>query len=382
MKRLLTFVAIILLLFGLGIQAGVLDIGKINSRLPRLQIPSKEKTPKIKESVKLVEEESDIVNIVDKLSPSVVTVKIKQTRKFFEVNPFDPFSFFNRPQQKEQKIERNIGSGFFVSSDGWVVTNKHVVSERDAKYEVLTIKGKTLQVSKIYRDPSNDIAILKVKGGNEYQALELGDSDKLKVGQTVIAIGTPLGEFQGTVTKGIISGLGRGIDTGSPFAGYVERLDNIIQTDAAINPGNSGGPLVNIAGQVIGVNTAVASGAENIGFAIPINVVRDALKSFKDTGSFQRAFLGVSYKIITRELSVMNDIPEGAFILEVTEGSAAQRAGIKKGDIIIKFDGKRVNKKNDLAKLIKKKKAGDNVLIVIWRDGDEKSLQVKLKSLE
>lgn len=381
MKRLLSILAILIVIFGIGISSVLTNVRWEDIRLPRLELEtpqSEVSAPQIKESVKLVEEESAVVELVEKLSPSVVTVKVKQTRTFFEFDPFDPFGFFGRPQQREQNIERNIGSGFFVTGDGWVVTNKHVVSATEAKYEVVTAKGDTLEISQIYRDPANDLAILKVNGGGKYQPLDLGDSDELKVGQTVIAIGTPLGEFQGSVTKGIISGLGRGIEAGSPLQGYVERLDNIIQTDAAINPGNSGGPLVNIAGQVIGVNTAVASGAENIGFAIPINVIKDALDNFRTTGSFQRAFLGVSYRMVTRELSIMNEIPEGAFIVEVQEGSAAEKAGIKEGDILVEFDGQRVSEKNDLAKNIGRKKAGDRIKLKIWRDGEEITTTVTL----
>ena len=378
MKRLLTVLVILGLLVGVGSSLGWVRWEDLP--LPRIEVPRQvETTPAVPEKVRVVEEESAVIRIVQQVRPSVVTVKIKQTQRILEFSPFDPFGFFTVPREKEQKIERNIGSGFFVTSDGWVVTNKHVVSKQDAKYEVLTVEGKTLEVVQIYRDPANDLAILKVKtGGNKYQPLELGDSDKLQVGQTVIAIGTPLGEFQGTVTKGIISGLGRGIEAGSPFEGYVERLDNIIQTDAAINPGNSGGPLVNLAGQVIGVNTAVASGAENIGFAIPINVVKEALANFRATGSFQRAFLGVAYRIVSRKLSILNNIPEGAYIERVQPDSPAEQAGIQEGDIILEFDGKRVNQANDLAKLIKQKKAGERVKVRLWREGKEIELTVAL----
>jgi len=210
----------------------------------------------------------------------------------------------------------------------------------------------------------------------ELKPVELGDSSKLQVGQFVIAIGTALGEFRNTVTTGVISGLGRGINAGSEFRGFVEELDNVIQTDAAINPGNSGGPLMNSAGQVIGVNTAIAQGGENIGFALPIQVVKDSLKNFNETGQFNRPYLGVVYQLITREVAIRNELPEGAYVERVVEGSAADKAGIKRGDIITKFNGEKITEgKKGLAGFIAKKKVGDSVTITIYRDG--KTIEVK-----
>jgi S1-C subfamily serine protease len=208
----------------------------------------------------------------------------------------------------------------------------------------------------------------------------MGDSDKLKVGQFVIAIGTALGEFKNTVTTGVISGLGRGITAGSPFEGYVERLDNVIQTDAAINPGNSGGPLLNSDGQVIGINVAIAAAGENIGFAIPINVIKEAIKIFEETGRFARPFLGVRYRMISREIALLNEVPQGAYIVEVVEGSAADKAGIKAGDILTKMDGQRIlEETGGLAKLINQKKVGEKVKLTVWRDGEELELTTTLE---
>jgi len=204
------------------------------------------------EKVKIVTEESVVIEIVEKISPSVVTVGIEQ-----RIISFDPFDIFQRPQARKE--EQDIGSGFIVSSDGLIVTNKHVVGVA-GKYKVITHDGRKYDVESIYRDPLNDIAIVKINATG-LTPVEMGDSSKIKAGQLVVAVGTPLGEFRGSVTKGIISGIGRGITTGSPFGFLAERLDDVIQTDAAINPGNSGGPLVNSSAQVIGVNTAVASGA-------------------------------------------------------------------------------------------------------------------------
>jgi S1-C subfamily serine protease len=196
----------------------------------------------------------------------------------------------------------------------------------------------------------------------------------------VIAIGTALGEFRHTVTTGVISGLGRGIQAGSQLGGSIEQLDNVIQTDAAINPGNSGGPLLNSVGQVIGINTAVAAQGQNIGFAIPINVVKDSLDNFEKTGKFDRAFLGVSYQIIPKETAILNNVPVGAYLRTVVEGSPAAQAGLVQGDIITKIDGQTLDDKNPLSTIISKKKSGDTVSVEYWREGQTKTIQVKLST--
>jgi len=335
---------------------------------------------------KLVDEESNVIDVVQKASPSVVTVNIKKTQQVI-TNPFgglfDPFGFFGRgqnqqPQVQQQNIQQDIGTGFVVSSEGLIVTNKHVVSDNNADYQVFSTSNKEYKVTNIYRDPTLDLAILKVDG-LDIKPLPLGDSSNLKAGQSVIAIGTALGEFRNTVTTGVVSGLGRGITAGDQMGYSTEQLDNVIQTDAAINPGNSGGPLLNSAGQVIGVNVATAGNAENISFAIPINVIKEALDNFDKTGRFDRAFLGVQYKMISRELSVMNEIPEGAYIVVIVDNSPASKAGLQKGDIIQKMDGKAVTDTDGgLAKLISQHKIGDRVSVDYWRDGKTQSTTVTL----
>jgi S1-C subfamily serine protease len=214
--------------------------------------------------------------------PSVVTVRISQTFSDYsiEFDPFNPFSPFRRVPGKTYQTTQNIGSGFVVKSEGIIITNKHVVADQNATYSVITNDKKEYPVTAIYRDPANDLALLKINATN-LKPLPMGDSSNLKLGQTVLAIGTPLGQFTNTVTSGIISGLGRGITAGSRYEGYVEKLDNVIQTDAPINPGNSGGPLLNSSGEVIGINTAVASQGQNIGFAIPVNVIKTLLTENK-----------------------------------------------------------------------------------------------------
>jgi len=324
---------------------------------------------------KLLNEESVVVDVAENVSPSVVTVSIQsQKRRILEFNPFGGFS-----SRIEGGIPQDIGSGFVVSEDGLIVTNKHVVSEASASYKVITKDGKEYDVKKISRDPSNDLAILKIDVGG-LKKVDLGDSGNLKVGQFVIAIGTALGEFRHTVTTGVISGLGRGIEAGNPFEGYVEKLDDVIQTDAAINPGNSGGPLLNSAGQVIGVNVAVAQQAQNIGFALPVNVLKDALNTFNKTGSFAaKPFLGVEYQMISQQSAILNDIPQGAYVMNVVSGSPAEKAGIKQDDIIVKIDGESVkDDKNGLAGILSKKTAGQEVEIEMWRDGSTSKLKVTL----
>jgi len=333
----------------------------------------------------------------------VVTIGLTKTQTLIDPfsDFFDPFGFFNSPRQsqpQEQKIDQNIATGFIVSKDGLIVTNKHVVSDTEAKYKVLLNDKKEYEVKKIYRDPTNDLAIIKIDPsassgqapsasfgfaqdkGSGLVPLEMGDSSKLKVGQLVIAIGTPLGEFPNSVTKGIISGLGRGISAGSVFEGFVERLDDVIQTDAAINPGNSGGPLLNSAGQAIGVNVAMASGAQNIGFAIPINVVKEMIDNFNKTGQFSRPFLGIRYRMINKQEAVAKEWVEGAGVVEVVKGSPAEKAGIEAGDIITRIDGQKLSGDDgDLAKIISGKKVGDRMNITIWRDNQEKNLTVTLE---
>lgn len=328
--------------------------------------------------------ELSVVDAAEKASQSVVTISIKKKERIFEeVSPFGMFGFgFGQriPEDLEQveEIQHDIGTGFAVDSEaGLIVTNRHVIADTDAEYLVIDKSGKEYEVKKLYRDPSNDIGIVQID--EQLPSLELGNSELLKVGQSVIAIGTALGEFRHTVTTGVISGLGRGIDASDGFGFQTERLDNVIQTDAAINPGNSGGPLLNANGQVIGVNVAVAGGAQNIGFAIPINTIKEVLTNFNQTGKFDRPFFGVQYQMIPQRSAVMNGIPQGAYIVEVVPGSSASDAGLEPDDVITSFDGKKLNEDVDLASLINAKKIGDSVEVKYWRDDEEKTVRVTLK---
>jgi len=324
---------------------------------------------------KIVNEESDVISVVKAVGPSVVTVSaVAPKRNVIQFSPFGGFS-----QGTTGGIPQDIGSGFVVSSDGLVVTNKHVVADTSLTYKISTSDGKSYDAKTISRDPSNDIAVIKIEAVG-LKPVGLGDSGNLQVGQFVIAIGTALGEFRNTVTTGVVSGLGRGIDAGSNFQGYVERLDNVIQTDAAINPGNSGGPLLNSAGQVIGINVAVAQGANNIAFSIPINTVKDALTAYKQNGKFPaKAYLGAEYRMLSTQVALLNQVPQGAYIVNVIAGSPAEKAGVMRGDVIFKVDGQALTDTNEgLAKIISVKKVGDTLKLSIWRDGSEKDISVTL----
>lgn len=381
MKRIRRFFIAISLIIVLGVAAlgGALSDRIFGYRLLDRFVPSANKD--LSSSIldqRILSEESVVINVAEKVSPSVVTINasgVKETNLNFFQSPF----FFNFPQERQQEqFEQDIATGFVVSADGLVVTNKHVVSDTTVKYKIITKDNKTFDVAKIYRDPSNDIAILKVNASG-LSPIEMGDSSKLKVGQFVIAIGTALGEFRHTVTTGVISGIGRSITAGSPFEGSAEQLDDVIQTDAAINPGNSGGPLINSVGQVIGVNVAVSQEGQGIGFALPINLIKDSIENFNKTGQFSRPFLGIRYQLITQEVAIMNEVPQGAYLIEVVKNSPADKAGLQRRDIITKIEGKKINDTAGIAELINKKKVGESLELEIWRSGETKQVKVTLE---
>lgn len=319
-----------------------------------------------------------VADVAEVASESVVTVSIKKQQRIVE-----PFTFIipgvgpALGQERTEAVQRDIGTGFVVDQSGLIVTNKHVVSDAQAEYHVFDSTDKEYTVTNIYRDPLNDLAILKIEGAN-LPILALGDSTTLRVGEPAIAIGTALGEFRHTVTTGVISGLGRGITAGSGFSA-VEELENVIQTDAAINPGNSGGPLLNGKGEVVGVNVAVSAGAQGIGFALPINLVKESLLNFNQTGQFDRPFFGVRYQLLTTQEAIGAKVPQGALVLEVIAGSSAADAGMQPNDIILEIDGGVLQEKTTLAEIINKKKIGDQLSLKYWRAGKESTVTVTLK---
>jgi S1-C subfamily serine protease len=324
--------------------------------------------------------EFGVAEVAESASKSVVTVSVKRERRIvdpfeglFGFNPFGPRS--SRPP-KVELIQQDIGTGFVVEG-GLIVTNRHVVEEREFEYLVIDKNDNEYHVMNIYRDPETDLAILKIDSKDDaLPPLDLGDSDALRVGQGVIAIGTALGEFRHTVTTGVVSGLGRGIQ--ATDGRKLESIEGVIQTDAAINPGNSGGPLLDSAGRVIGVNVATSARAENIGFAIPINTVKASIENFNKTGQFERPFMGIRYQMISEQAALLNEVPQGAYIVEVLPNSTASEAGFQKGDILVEFDGIKVKDKN-LAALINSKKIGDTVEVVFWRENKQETKQVRLR---
>ena len=385
MKKLISLIALLIIIIAIGQSYNLLPKINLEKYFPKINSISKTNTSKTGDKQIVVYEESIITKVVEESLPSVVTVGIMKTtqgQSYLQIDPFNPFGGFTQIPGKKQKIDQNIGSVFIVSKDGFIITNKHVVADEQATYKVLTNDKKEFNVEKIYRDPLNDLAILKVSANN-LKALTLADSSKLKLGQMTIAIGTPLGEFTNTVTTGIVSGLGRGITAGSPFEGYVEKLDNVIQTSAPISPGNSGGPLLNSSGQVIGINTAIAQEGSNIGFAIPSNVIKDLLENFAKSGnSFERPYVGVRYKMVDKQTAILNDVVEGAYVTEVLEDSPAQKAGLEAQDIITEFDGTKVKGDDEqtLAKMILQKKVGDSVPIKYWRNKKIKTTSLKVEA--
>jgi S1-C subfamily serine protease len=317
--------------------------------------------------VVVTEEESSVINVVKSVEKSVVSIAVNQL-------------FFSTEQGIIDE-SNNIGTGFVVDKNGLIVTNQHVVSDIDADYVVVTSEGKEYEVADIERDDSNDIAILKVEA-TDLVPIPLGNSDAVVVGQTVIAIGTPLGKYMGSVTTGIISGLDRDVTASTGwFGSSAKTYEDVIQTDAAINPGNSGGPLLNTSGEVIGINFATTSGADNISFALPINVVKKRIEEYRTYGKFIKPYLGVSYQMISEYQAVYyENIVAGALIVRVDPYGPAQKAGIERGDIIIEFAGKKVDE--SLANIISQHEVGEEVELKVWNNEKERTIKVTLGEQE
>jgi serine protease Do len=347
------------------------------------------------EVIKVVDEQSQVIEVVKKASPAVVSIIASAEVPTFESYFGDPFfdSFFGFPSQGQYETERRrvgAGTGFVVSQDGYIITNKHVVEDEEADYTVYLntdgSQGEKVSAQVIALHPENDLAVLKIeRTGLPY--LTFGDSDTLQVGQTAITIGYALGEFDNTVSKGVISGLSRSIVAGG-FGVRSEELFNLIQTDAAINPGNSGGPMLDLGGNVVGINVAMAS-AENIGFAIPANEAKQAFEEARTSGTIQKekkAFLGVRYIIIDDEMKEKNNLPYDYGVLivpgetrsdiAVVPGSPADKAGLVENDIILEVDGQKITTKQSLASLIAKYKPGDRVTLKISHRGEERDIGV------
>jgi serine protease Do len=343
-----------------------------------------------KEYIPQTTQEQKIIDIVKENSPSVVSVVAYKDVPVYEQTYQQDF-FFIIPKLEQKGTERQqvgAGTGFIVSSDGLILTNKHVVSDKEAEYVVIMTDNKEYNAKVLARDPVQDLAIMKIEGGNSFKPLKLGSVDDIQIGQTVIAIGNALGRFQNTVSVGVISGLGRTIvATGPDFA--TERLEDIIQTDTAINRGNSGGPLINLKGEVVGINTAVSTEGENIGFAISIDKAKRSIEQVKTLGRISYPYMGVRYIILNKEISKARDIEVdyGALIVgdnepAVVDGSPAQKAGIKEGDIILEINGEKITENNSLAKIISKYNPFESLNLKILRDGQEIYLNIILGEWE
>ncbi len=336
-------------------------------------------------------QEASVIDVVSRTEPAVASVIIKKNIPVMERitngNRFD--LFFPQYRQNGTKLQE-IGGGtaFFISADGLLMTNKHVVSDADAQYSVLLNDGRTLDAKVVGRDASNDVALLKVEGSG-FPFLTFAGKGDVKLGQGVVSIGNALGEFRNTVSVGVVSGLERDITAGSARQGTTERLHSIIQTDAAINEGNSGGPLLNFQGKVIGMNTAVASGAENIGFAIPVDDLLRVTESYAQYGRIVRPYLGVRYSPVTADMQKANNlsvdygviVAKGATVndLAVLPNSPASKAGILEGDIILEADGQRIDLKRPLNEAIQTKKPGDTLSLKVWRNGKTIELKATLE---
>jgi serine protease Do len=339
-----------------------------------------------------------IPDMVAKANPAVVSVVVTKEVPVYEryFEEWNPFGFwgngFQVPRVRENGTEEQEiggGSGFIVSAEGLIVTNRHVVSDRDADYSVVLTSGESYPVRVLARDPQLDIAVLKIDQlapETKLAYLSFGDSDSLRLGEPVVAIGNALAEFRNSVSVGVVSGLARSIVASDGF-GRSEALNDVIQTDAAINPGNSGGPLLNLRGEVVGVNVATSRGADNIGFALPAAVVKGVVASVEATGSIVRPFLGVRYSMLTDTLREQNAIPVayGALVirgarpeeLAVMPGSPADRAGIRENDIIMAIDDEPLRER-DLATVLRSKVVGQTISVRVWTAGEERTVSVTL----
>ena len=348
--------------------------------------------------------ENQIIGAIKRVMPAVVNVVVaKDLEEVAKELPFDPSQLNpyeqamledklrHAPRDEDGRIKVGGGSGFIISPDGVILTNKHVVTEPHAAYSILTNDGKKHSTKVLFFDPINDIAILKIDGKN-MPTVPLAKSPKLELGQTVIAIGNALGEFSNSVSTGVVSGLSRLITATTDMAGHQEKLRGLIQTDAAINPGNSGGPLVNMEGEAIGINAAIVYGAQNIGFAIPIERARKDLEEIKKFGHIRRPFLGIRYLILNPAIQQHFRLPvdHGALIVNegvpgdvaVVPGSAADKAGLKEFDVVLTCNDKNVSEEETLDDILADHVIGDTLSMKIFRNGKEISSKVTLEEFK
>lgn len=411
LKKMIPLLVVISLVVSLVVGATIGIVG--NSMANFSSLFSFSRNPEILNTdnvtLRVVSEESAVIDAVKKAGPAVVSIIISSdvpiVERYYEKVPFsdnlDPFGFFRDftftvPRYRQNGTEKQrigAGTGFLVGDDGYILTNKHVVENESAEYTVITHDQKKFTGRVLARDPLNDIAVMKIESDVKFPFLELGDSENLQIGQTVIAIGYALGRFDNTVSKGVISGLYRTIDafSGNGTQQSSEHLEGIIQTDAAINPGNSGGPLLNLAGQVIGMNVAIVQGSQNVGFTLPINDIKVVYNSVKEHGRIVRPMLGVRYLLIDEDIAKQKSLSviSGALImrgedvreLAVIPGSPADKAGLKENDIILEVDGVPVDRDHSLASLLRSKKVGDVTRLKVLREKEELLFEVLLEEM-
>ena len=342
--------------------------------------------------------EEQIISVVQKTLPAVVSIVVSEDIASLEAKGFPFFGepplwgeskeeiIDHLPKTDEGKIKIGGGSGFIVDPSGCILTNKHVVADPDADYTVFTPDEEKYAAKVLARDPINDVAIIKIQADG-LPVLKLGDSNKILLGQSVVAVGNALGEVKNTVSTGIVSGLSRFITAITDMEGHAERLRGLIQTDAAINPGNSGGPLVNLQAEAIGINSAVVFGAQNIGFAIPINKAKKDLEDVKKFGRLRKPFLGVRYILINKDLQKQYNLAADSGALVLTEafggqavipGSAAAKAGLRARDIILEADRMPITEKTSLEDIMEKRSIGQTIALKILRGSREHELEVTL----
>jgi S1-C subfamily serine protease len=352
---------------------------------------------------------SPVVKIAKRVCPAVITVVVSKDlpkAEGFYSFPFGGKEYIlpappgqgsehskngnGKVKPQTQKIQIGGGSGFIISKDGYVFTSNHVVSDTAADYTVIVDPKHKYSAKILSRNPINDTAVLKIEGSG-FPYLEMADSNKIELGEEVVAVGNALGEFTDTLSVGIVSGLSRYITAFGGMDNQMQNLRGLIQTDAAINPGNSGGPLVNMQGKVIGINTAMIMGAQNIGFAIPINYAKKDLEEVKKYGKIIMPFLGIKYVLLSKEMAEVNKLPveNGALVVRETlgespviKGSAADKAGIQEWDIILEVNGEKINPKNPLAHILQKLKIGQEAQFKIMRDGQEIMLSAAMEEKE
>ena len=369
--------------FLVGIVASNLFYDQIENSLAQLVVGS----PQNYCSAPLTQEEL-VVQIVEKASPAVVSIIItKDVPVYVQSNSWGFYPSYYQDGTERQEV--GGGTGFIISEDGVVLTNKHVVLDEDAYYTILTLDGLKYSAKVLAKDPIQDIAFLQIEQDGEivsFPKVNLGDSDNIRVGQTVIAIGNALGEYQNTVSVGIVSGLERTIEASG--GSFYETLKNVIQSDTAINKGNSGGPLLNLKGEVIGINTAIDIGGQNIAFAVPINRAKKDVQQMKNAGEIIYPFLGVRYVGIDSFVQEQENllVDYGALVIRgqneevaIMPDSAADKAGIIEGDIILELNGQKITTDNNLGEEIIKHSVGEEVSLKILRDTEEININIILE---